>query len=169
MRRVKTRLVTALYARFPALARRWLRRHPMPVATDVPWTEASVPLEQARLGLVTTAGVHLRSQQAFDMRNPHGDPSHRVLPTDATPADLTITHDYYDTRAARHDLNVVYPVERLRELVAAGRLGNLTEANVALMGHVEESQLPALTRQTAPEVARLMRDQRADIVLLVPA
>ena len=107
--------------------------------------------------------------KAFDMRDPRGDASHRVLPTGSEPADLTITHDYYDTRAARRDLDVVYPVQRLRELVAAGRLGGLTEQQVSLMGHVEESLLPTLTGQTAPEVARLMRDQRADIVLLVPA
>ena len=92
-----------------------------------------------------------------------------MLPADASPADLVITHDSYDTRAARRDINVVYPLERLRELVAAGRLGGLTGRHVGLMGHVEDPLLPELTGATAPAVARLMRDQRADIVLLVPA
>jgi len=141
----------------------------MKVSADVPWAEATVPIERATLGLVTTGGVHLRSEAAFDMSDPRGDPSHRVLPADASPADLAITHDSYDKRAALRDINVVYPLERLRELVAAGRLGGLTERHVGLMGHVEDPLLPGLTGTTAPEVARLMRDQRADIVLLVPA
>ena len=75
----------------------------------------------------------------------------------------------YLNRAARRDLNVFYPLDRLRELVAAGRLGGLTAQHVSLMGHVEEHHLPTLTGSTAPQIAQLMRDQRADIVLLVPA
>jgi D-proline reductase (dithiol) PrdB len=119
--------------------------------------------------VVTTAGLHLRQQPAFDMSDPDGDPGWRVLPTD-TPSDAyTITHDYYDTRAARRDLEVVFPLQRLRELVAAGRLGALTSGQAGLMGHVDGRHLETLLRETAPALAAFFRDQRADIVLLAPA
>jgi D-proline reductase (dithiol) PrdB len=168
-RRLARRLVTRLHALFPALSDRWLARHPVARSADVPWAPVPLPLARARLGFVTTAGVHGTAQPPFDMSDPDGDPGWRTLPADAPPDALTITHDSYDTRAARRDLEVVYPLRRLLELVAAGRLGSLTARHAGLMGHVDGAHVETLVRRTAPEVAALFRDERADIVLLAPA
>jgi D-proline reductase (dithiol) PrdB len=167
--RMARRLATVLHRLFPALSDRWLARHPVARSVDVPWAPVGMPTSRARLGLVTTAGVHLAGQPAFDMRDPEGDPGWRALPSDPSPDAFAITHDYYDTRAARRDLDVVFPVRRLRELVAAGRLGALTARHAGLMGHVDGAHLVTLVERTAPDVAALFRDERADIVLLAPA
>jgi len=169
MKRLLRRLATAAFARFPGLTERWLDRNPMAVADDVPWTPFTGTLAGARLGLVTTAGVHGTDQPAFDTGDPDGDAGWRVLDGSLQPGAFTITHDYYDTTSARADLDVVFPLRRARELVRAGRLGGLTEQHAGLMGHVDGPLLETLTSETAPAIAEMFRDQRADIVLLAPA
>lgn len=169
MKRLLRRLATAAFARFPGLTERWLDRNPMDVADDVPWTPFHGTLGGARLGLVTTAGVHGADQPAFDMLDPDGDASWRVLDANPPRGTFEITHESYDTRAARQDLDVVFPLRRATELVTAGRLGGLTAKHAGLMGHIDGPLLERLTSETAPAIAQLFRDQRADIVLLAPA
>ncbi len=162
-------LAARLFAAFPWLTKRWLAAHPQAVEADVPWTPLRRPLAECTLVVITTGGVHLADQAPFDMTDPDGDPSFRVLLEDAPATSLRITHDYYDTRDARRDLNLVYPVERLRELVAAGRLAGLARAHVGLMGHVDGPHVATLRARTAPAVAELVRGLPADVALLVPA
>jgi len=169
VKRTWRRLTTALFARFPSLVDRWLERHPVERSTDVPWTAFEGEVARARVGLVTTAGVHLRDQRPFDMEDSDGDPSWRRLPSDAPEDALAVTHDYYDTRSARRDVNVVYPGARLHELARAGRVGAVAHTHAGLMGHVDGPHLATLVERTAPRVARSFVDQRADIVLLAPA
>lgn len=121
------------------------------------------------LALVTTGGVHLSSQSPFDMANPNGDPSYREIPADASADRLMITHDYYDHREAERDPNLVFPVQRLRELVEAGILGALHSPAYSLMGHIDGPYLHFLQEKTAPEIARRLASARVDYALLVPA
>ncbi len=126
------------------------------------------PLAEARLGMVTAAGVHLASQPPFDMDDPEGDASFRVIPGGAPVSDIMITHDYYDHRAADQDVNCVYPIERLRELAQAGELGEVAPRHVGMMGHVYGAQRTRLVRQTAGEVADLFERDGVDLVLATP-
>ena len=163
------RLAVQLYKRVPWLGDRWARRHPFVEAVDIPWAPLQKPLADCVLALVTTAGVHLRTDAPFDMTDPDGDPTFRVIPADASPAALAITHDYYDHSAADRDLNVVLPLERARELVAAGRIRALARHVYSFMGHVDGRHLATLVEREAPDVAaRLVRDG-ADAVFLTPA
>jgi D-proline reductase (dithiol) PrdB len=166
---LKQRLLSRLYAAFPALTERWVARHPVAAETDVPWTPLRKPLAECTVAVVTTGGVHLASQPPFDMSDPDGDPGFRVLPADAPDGELVITHDYYDARDARRDRNLVYPVERLAQLAAAGRVGGVASRHVSLMGHVGGRHVETLRRSTAPAVAELLRGLPADVALLVPA
>ncbi|MCB9898796.1 MAG: hypothetical protein H6825_12395 [Planctomycetes bacterium] len=163
------KLVTKLYARFPSLTRWWLRRHPIETTRSVPFAPFTLPLARARLGLVTSGGVYVEGQLPFDTADPDGDPGWRPLPVDVPEERLAIAHETYDTTAALLDRNVVYPVARARELVAAGRLGALCDEHVGLMGHIDGRHLAALVERTAPAVAQHFVRQRADLVLLVPA
>ena len=169
LKRLRRALATRLADRFPSLVDRWLERHPVARSADVPWTPFRGELSRARVGLVTTGGVHLAGQPPFDAEDDDGDPSWRELPARPAPPGFRITHPWYDTRPARADLNLVFPLERLAELAAAGRIGSPVARHAGLMGHVDGRHLATLQRETAPAVARLFRDQRADIVLLVPA
>jgi D-proline reductase (dithiol) PrdB len=163
------RLAVQLFKRVPWVGEAWARRHRFVEATTIPWAPPRVPLERAVVALVTTAGVHLATDPPFDMDDPDGDPSVRVIPAAAPRAALTITHKYYDHRAADHDLNVVLPLDRLRELRGEGRVGGIAPAVYSFMGHVDGVHLRTLLERTAPEVAARLVADGADAVFLTPA
>jgi len=157
-----------LLTRLPILARSWGRRFDALTSDDVPFTRLRKPLHSCRIALITTGGVHLRTQQPFDMGDSRGDPSFRAIPADTPAEQLTITHDYYDHRDAERDLNILFPLALGRELVARGALGSLG-TGYSFMGHIEPPHVETLLRRTAPEVARRLRQEQIDAVLLTPA
>ncbi len=161
------RWLATLYGRLPILStlatRRWSTEQ-----GEVPWSPARVPLAEASIALVTSAGVHLKGDWPFDMESPDGDASFRVIPGDTALRDLTITHDYYDHRAADRDVNCVFPLERLRELAAAGKVGRVARQHVGTMGHILGAQEPRLATETAPAIARLLVEDGVDYVLAAP-
>ncbi len=166
--RFKNRIIAKIFTVFPSLAAQWGRRLTMNTG-EVPWAEPVKPLKEAVLALVTTGGVHLKSQNPFNMADPNGDPTFREIPVDAPRDLLTITHDYYDHRDAEKDLNLVFPSQRLRELLEAGVLGALHPLAYGLMGHIDGTHLQTLQEKTAPVIARKLADAGVDYALLVPA
>ena len=125
LRRWKDRMVARLLTRYPGLVKRWAGAKDFSAEmagwragpSFTPWTPLAKPVSECKVALVTTGGVHLRTQAPFDMENPDGDPTFREIPGAAARDVLTITHDYYDHRGADADLNVVFPAR------AAGRDG----------------------------------------------
>jgi D-proline reductase (dithiol) PrdB len=88
--------------------------------------------------------------------------------TDDPERELMITHDYYDHADADRDINVVFPVDRLEEFQDEGLIGELSDTHYSFMGHIDGLHLATLTGETAPEVARRLREQGVDVVLLTP-
>lgn len=129
---------------------------------DVPWTPLRKPLEDCTVALISTGGVHLRSDPPFNL---NGDPTFRVIPKDAVSSDIAISHQAYDRTDALKDINLVFPIERLRELEAEKVIGRLAEDHYGfgLMGSAERL-MPAIK-----EVARRISESGVDLVLLVPA
>jgi D-proline reductase (dithiol) PrdB len=168
MGRTLNRLLAAAYAQLPFLSRWAARRMPGDASGAVPWATRPMPLHQATVALVTLAGVHLKTQTPFDMRNPDGDASFRVIPGTVHLADLTITHDYYDHTAADRDVNVVFPIERLHEFAAAGWIGRAAPRHIGAMGHIRRAEARRLVTESAPTIARLLREDGVDYVVLVP-
>lgn len=112
--------------------------------------------------LISTGGVHLRHDQPFHV---DGDASYRIIPKNVRAADLAISHQAYDKTDALRDINLVFPIERLRELVAEGVIGSLADEHYGfgLMGSAKKL-LPSLK-----EVAQRIREAGVDLALLVPA
>jgi D-proline reductase (dithiol) PrdB len=136
---------------------------PMP-----PLASLGRPIAEARVGLVTAGGTHLASDVPFDMVNKEGDASFRVIPGDVDVADIRITHDYYDHTAADRDVNCVLPIERLREFVAAGEIGEVAPRHVGMMGHLLAAQAERLVGQTARDMAKVFLEDQVDLVLASP-
>jgi D-proline reductase (dithiol) PrdB len=166
---VSNRLLVQLFRRVPGLREAWARRHPFVQSRDIPWAPLTRPLQDVTVALVTTGGVHLRSQPPFDMDDPDGDPGVREIPADAPSEALTITHKYYDHSAADRDVNVVLPRDRLRELVAEGIVGGAASFAYSFMGHIQGRHLATLTAETAPRAARRLIEIGAEAVVLTPA
>lgn len=168
-RRAATRALSRAFTLLPVLGRLWARWAPMRGGAEIPWAPLATPLRACRATLVTTGGVHLRGDQPFDMSDPNGDPTFREIPADAAPTDLRITHDYYDHRDADRDVNLVFPLERFRELVAIGALGGLTRTHFSFMGHVDGLLVQRLEAESIPRLLRRLATERPDFVFLTPA
>lgn len=162
-------LVVQAFKHLPWLASRWAKSHRFVEGRDIPWTPLRKPVAESVMALVTTAGVHLTSQEPFNMDDPDGDPSFRAIPSDARKEDLTITHKYYDHSAADRDINVVLPLDRMRELLAEERIGGIAPFVYGFMGHIHGRHLSRLLAESAPEVARRLKSDGADAVVLTPA
>ena len=127
------------------------------------------PLKDAKLALITSAGLHLPTQPPFDFKVRGGDFSFREIPQNVKVADLQISHrsSAFDRNGALQDRNVVFPLDRLRELVKQRELGALNHRHFSFMGSITApGRLVAIS---APAVAELLRRDSVDAVLLVPA
>ncbi len=164
----KDRMLAKIFNRYPFLVEGWARSGKFVNNLDTPWAILSKELRECKIGLVTTAGVHLKSQLPFDMENKDGDPTWREIPSSVDLEDLMITHNYYDHHDADQDINVVFPVERLRELEADGVIGGIFPRHFSFMGHIAGRHLDTLIRLTGPEVARMLKGDGADAVFLTP-
>ncbi len=126
------------------------------------------PLSQSNLALITTAGLHLPEQLPFDLRMRGGDFTFREIPNSVHLQDLQVAHrsSAFDQTGAREDRNLVFPLDRLRELVVRGELGRLSRRHFSFMGSITAPQ--RLMGETGPEVASLLREDQVDGVFLVP-
>jgi D-proline reductase (dithiol) PrdB len=162
-------MLVQAFKRLPWLASRWAKRTQFVEGREIPWAPLRKPVAEATVALVTTAGVHGKWHEPFEMEDPDGDPSFRAIPAHAPRADLTITHKYYDHAAADRDLNVVLPIDRLQELAAEGLVGGVAPRCYGFMGHIHGRHLTTLLQESAPEVARRLKSDGAEAVVLTPA
>lgn len=79
----------------------------------MPWTPLFKPLSSCRIALITSSGLIRKSDRPFDLSNPHGDPSFRVIPSDTDPAELTLSiiSANWDRSGFTMDVNVVFPMD----------------------------------------------------------
>ena len=139
-----------------------LRLEKLRPAGEIPWTRLRRPIAQATVAVIATGGVHLCRDEQFDLKK---EPSFRAIPRTASSAELCITHGAYDSRDASRDLNLVFPLERLLELEAAGVIGHVADVHYGF-GYVQDPRdLLALGRQ----VGKLLAQAGVDLVVLVPA
>lgn len=122
------------------------------------------PLAHARVALVATAGAHLPDQPRFDLGK-RGDGSYREIPADSV--ELRFRHVGYDTRRAKADPDVVFPLALLRQLAAEGEIGELAPSAFSFMGYIPEPD--TLLHETGPQVAAALLADAVDLVLLVPS
>ncbi len=119
--------------------------------------------------MITTGGVHLSTQQPFNMKDPSGDPSFREIPAETKPDNLSITHIYYDHLDADKDINIVFPIERIQLLRQFGEIGAVNVRHFSFMGHIREHHIDTLLNETAPRVAHKLKQDGVDAAILTPA
>ncbi len=127
----------------------------------------SKPLSESRLTFVSTAGVQPKNTMPFDTVHPVGDYSFRRVPSDSKTSDLEIHQLKYPTFGANRDLNVIFPIERLRELVAEKFIGSLTENFFSFIGYNMDAE--RFEETLAEDIAEAVKAENADVVLLAPA
>ena len=122
-------------------------------------------LAQRRIAIITTAGLHLRSDLPFD--NGGAGTDYRVIPVTTAPADVVMSHASvnFDRSGFQSDWNVMFPLDRLKELVHDKIVGALANFHYSFMG-----AMPQITRfePKARELAKLLRDDGVDGAVLTP-
>ena len=150
--------------RLPEANRKNLLNLPVQENADAPFTRLAKPLAACRVAIVTTAGLHRRGDTPFGP----GDQSYRLIPADTPSADIIQSHTSigFDRTPLMRDVNISYPIDRLRELVAQGVLGGLAPNGYSFMG--AQRELKRIASETGPEVAARLRADGADVAVLTP-
>ncbi|MBP3950817.1 glycine/sarcosine/betaine reductase selenoprotein B family protein [Bacillus suaedae] len=134
----------------------------------IPYTPVDKPLHEMTIMIVSTSGVHLLSQEPYNTDPAEGDATYRVIPGDVDSKDLTVTHaapkDHYNTDFPKEDINTVFPIDRLREMVEDGDLGGVAEKHITMMGY--SMRLNKINKETIPALVKEVVRSKADAVLL---
>ena len=141
------------------------RRHlldlPCPTYDHTPFVTAVSP-GQARVALISTAGLHRRSDLPFGL----GEAGYRVIPKDVEPADLVMSHvsTNFDRTGFQLDSNMVLPLNRLEELADQGVIDSVADFHYSFMGATD----PTAMESEARKLAAILKGDRVNCVLLVP-
>ena len=133
----------------------------MPLS-ETPFTTPP-PLAEAKIALITSAGLHRRDDRPFRF----GDMGYRIIPDDVDRADLIQTQVSvnFDRTHYQRDINVVLPLDRLRELADAGEIGGVSEWHYSVLG---SNPNPFFLKDAAADLAQRMRDSGVDCAMLTP-
>ena len=142
--------------------RKSLEEHKCPTFETQPWAEG-LPLSQRRVVIISTAGLHRRGDRPFTL-----DPGdyYRIIPGDIEVNDLAMTHvsTNFDRSGFQQDWNIVFPIDRLRELAAEGVIGSVADYHYSFMGAHD----PTMMEQDARKLAGLLQKDSVDAALLIP-
>lgn len=130
-----------------------------------PITPLVKPLNQCKLALITTGGLHLKTDIPFKTTTRDGDCSYRKLPVDVTPEDIAVSHRWYNHKFINEDLNCVFPIDRMREQVKEGTIDSLSQEHYSFMGHIYKTG--ALIKN-AEKVGKQLKESGVDIVFITP-
>lgn len=146
----------------PEIDARHLLDKECPPFDSEPWVTGP-PLAERRVAIVTSAGLHRRDDRSFDIQ----DTGYRVIDGRLSGDDLVMTHASvnFDRTGFQQDTNVVFPIDRLRELEAAGEIGSVARFHYSVMG---AGWLPHEIEPTVQELAGLLKEDAVNAVLLSP-
>jgi len=141
---------------------RFYREYACPQFDDTPWVK-SKPLHESRVAIVSTAGLHMPGDTPFTGKS--GD-HYRMIPDTVSANDLVMSHVSvnYDRTGFHQDFNVVFPLDRLRELAAEGIIASVGSFHYSFMGADNPRQWEGSVRR----LATILKQDQVDAVLLVP-
>lgn len=132
-----------------------------PVFETTPFL-AGPALAHRKVAIVSSAALVQRGQQPFAF----GSTEARFLPASVSPSDLLMSHVSinFDRSGFQRDVNVAYPLERLRALAAEGMIGGVADTHYTVMGASD----PAGMAAAADQITGQLKQERIDAVLLTP-
>jgi D-proline reductase (dithiol) PrdB len=138
-----------------------MRHLKLPEFDATPWVDGR-PLAERRVAIVTTAGLSLRGEAQFGI----GAADYRVIPAETDTGDILMNHISvnFDRTGFQDDVNIVFPIDRLREMAADGEIGSVAEFHYSLMGATD----PTSMEDGARAIAGMLREDKVNAVLLTP-
>lgn len=145
----------------------------LPVSTsndDIPWTPFKKSLAESCLAVVSTAGFYLEGDEPFDVDSARGDASFRTIPSNFAREKLKIAHTHYSHARVKEDINVLFPIDRILELVEANVIGKLATNfySFGFGGDLIKEFIGKPDGSAHQLVQKLKRDE-VDYVIMVPA
>lgn len=134
----------------------------------VPFAPLGKPLADCRIGLLGTSEVAVRYDPAAEA-NPIDEAHFRgvyAIAADTPTARLysrTLDFDRYETTL--DDVNAFFPIDRLREAAAEGRIGALPDRVYGAYNNYSRRKVLA---EEAPTALELCRQDKLDAVVIVP-
>jgi len=125
----------------------------------IPYTPLRRDLKDCRIALVSTSGAYVEGMQPFS----DNDLSFRLIPTDTDTKKIHFVPGHFDTSKGAEDANIMFPLDRLRDLVACGEVRTLAEHHIS-MGLTTE--LRRLKETVSWEIAEVVMKMRPDVVVL---
>jgi D-proline reductase (dithiol) PrdB len=150
--------------RLPEASRKAVLGLPVKVNDSTPFVRPARPLAACRVAIVTTAGLHGRADRPFTP----GEQGYRVIPSSSPAADIVQSHTSigFDRTAILRDINVTFPIDRLRELAGDRVIGSLAPNHYSFMGALRD--VARLEGESGPDVARRLCADGAEVALLTP-
>ena len=146
---------------------------------DSPWTPLAKPLSESRLVMISTGGLFVDGDDPMGPDGPtqeeaiprigeflRGPAMLATIPLNTPPNMMRVRHPGYDIRGTQRDYNVVFPVDRLKELHQEGVIGELAGDNYSFVGATSQKRLLA---ESAPAWAEMLKEHAVDVALLVGA
>lgn len=126
-----------------------------------PWVKGP-PLSERRIAIVSTAALNLRSDAVYQ----RDETDYRVIPGDVDPGEVVMSHVSvnFDRTGFQQDLNVCFPLQRLREMAADGTIGSVADFHYTVSGAPHPKDLEASARA----IAQQMKADAVNTVLLIP-
>ncbi|MEX2449530.1 MAG: glycine/sarcosine/betaine reductase selenoprotein B family protein [Rhodospirillales bacterium] len=138
-----------------------LLKTPCPEFETTPWTPGP-PLEERRIAIISTAALQRHSDPLLT----RGATDYRIIPADTPAGDLIMAHNSsnFDRTGYQQDLNICFPLERLKELAREGVIGSIADYHYSVLGSTAPEKLDVAGRT----LAGLLKKDGVDTVLLVP-
>lgn len=133
----------------------------VPITPKSIFTPVKKDLKEMRVALATAAGVHLKSDERFNLA---GDTSYREIPNDTPTDELMVSHGGYDNADVNRDVNCMFPIDRLHELAEQGFIGECAPMHFGFMGGGGDQD--AFHDVTGPEIAQKLINEDVDAVIL---
>ena len=145
----------------PEQLREALINQELPEFGDTPWINPR-PLNECRVALVSTAGLHRREDPAFTP----GAGDYRIIPDDYNMNDLVMSHlsTNFDRSGYYQDINTSFPIDRLRELADESTIGSVASRHFSFMGATP----PTVMEPVARDLVGVLKGDNVDAVVLVP-
>ena len=128
----------------------------VPITPPPVWTPVTKPLNEMVIALATAAGVHLKTDERFNLA---GDTGFRMVPDD-----LMVSHGGYDNSDVNRDVNCMFPIERLHELKAEGFIKDVAPMHYTFMGGGGNQHV--FTEETGPAIAAKLKEEGVDGVVM---
>lgn len=133
----------------------------VPITPAPVWTPVTKELKNMRIAFATAAGVHLKSDKRFNLA---GDFTFRIIPGDSKTSELMVSHGGYDNGDVNKDVNCMFPLDRLKELVEEGFIKEISPIHVGFMGGGGNQE--KFKNETGPEIAKVLKNENVDAVVL---